>query len=163
MAGPIKGTTMADRLKAKSMPVASGCVEWQGYTNEHGYGMIRSGKKRELAHRMSYQAAFGEIKDEMCILHRCDNRLCINPDHLFAGTRAENNADNTSKGRQAKGRGHGKQGEQSHFAKLSIADVDVIRSSSGLTQKAMAARYGVSQPNISKIICQKTWSNHGQR
>jgi hypothetical protein len=162
MASPTKGTTLEDRLHAKSSPVASGCIEWQGYTNERGYGMIRQGAKRVFAHRVSYQSAFGQIETGKCVLHRCDNPRCVNPAHLFTGTRADNNADKTAKGRQAKGRGHGKPGEQSHFAKLSAADVGAIRALSGISQRAIAARYGISQPNVSKIINQKSWSNHGK-
>lgn len=80
------------------------CWIWQGSKGKQGYGNVgirvaRGVSKTVLAHRCSYQAFVGEIADGMCVLHRCDNPSCINPDHLFLGTNKDNVDDKVGKGR----------------------------------------------------------------
>lgn len=82
-----------------------GCVEWTGVTiksngrDDHRYGRFtRDGRKR-LAHRVAYERAFGTIPSGLQVLHRCDNPLCCNPDHLFLGTHLDNMHDAIRKGR----------------------------------------------------------------
>jgi hypothetical protein len=80
----------------------SGCIEWTGYVMPNGYGQIKVSQKKYLAHRWSYQLSFGEIPEGMCICHRCDNRKCINPDHLFVGTNYDNILDRMKKDRSVR-------------------------------------------------------------
>lgn len=77
------------------------CWIWSGSVGNSGYGKLRFGKTRDVStHRLSYSLFHGPIPLGMCVLHRCDTRRCINPDHLFAGTKADNAQDMVSKGRQ---------------------------------------------------------------
>jgi hypothetical protein len=79
------------------------CWVWSGAKlNTNGYGVIRINKKNELAHRVSYIIHIGPIKDGLWVLHKCDNRSCVNPGHLFLGTRTDNVNDMYKKGRGAK-------------------------------------------------------------
>jgi hypothetical protein len=83
--------------------VSSPCVEWDGYRNERGYGVFcyPGGRgKRNFRHRYEWEQQRGPIPPETpCVLHHCDNPPCYNIDHLFLGTRADNNADRVAKGR----------------------------------------------------------------
>ena len=76
------------------------CWEWQGGTNNIGYGFIRDGKRMRTAHRVSYEIHNNvNIPKYMCVCHTCDNPKCVNPDHLWLGTRKQNYDDMVNKGR----------------------------------------------------------------
>lgn len=83
----------------KSKPTSTGCIEWTGRKDKHGYGLYKVKGKRHLAHRVSYQQSFGEIASGLLVCHTCDVRNCINPDHLFLGTNLDNVNDMLKKGR----------------------------------------------------------------
>ena len=78
---------------------ADGCWEWTAYRDPLGYGRLNVDGVPVLAHRLAYELEHGAIPDGMCILHRCDNPPCVNPDHLWLGTQADNSLDMASKGR----------------------------------------------------------------
>lgn len=76
-----------------------GCWEWTGSTHKFGYGEFRSGYTFYRAHRYSYELHHGEIEEGLGINHKCDNPKCVNPDHLYAGTQQQNNADKLARDR----------------------------------------------------------------
>lgn len=141
---------LKDRLMNLSMPVTEcGCWIFTGtVTTAGGYGQIYAGRTR-LAHRVSYELFCGEIPKGLDVMHRCDVPPCINPDHLFLGTRAVNMADMVAKNRQAKG-------EQNASARLTEAEVLAIRASP-LINKEIAKQTGMSRPAISIIRRNKIW------
>jgi hypothetical protein len=96
-----KGTSLLDKLLFRiKINEVTQCWEWQGGTNNIGYGMIRDDKKMRTAHRVSYEEHNDiKIPAGMCVCHQCDNPLCINPAHLFLGTRKQNTHDMIKKGR----------------------------------------------------------------
>lgn len=92
----------------------SGCWEWTSFTDRHGYGRFTFEKRLLLAHRASWMFHNGSIPAGLCVLHRCDNPLCVKPEHLFLGTIADNNRDAMQKGRLRRAvckRGHALVGE----------------------------------------------------
>jgi hypothetical protein len=84
----------------------NGCWEWTEGLHRDGYAMFWNGKTTIQAHRASYFAFVGQIPAGMLVCHKCDNRKCINPDHLFIGTQADNMRDMVEKGRTKRGVNH---------------------------------------------------------
>ena len=84
----------------------TGCWEWQLSTQRNGYGQIKFNKKMCRAHRVSYSAFNGEIPEGQEVMHSCDNRRCVNPDHLSVGTHQQNMSDIVKRGRQRTGPEH---------------------------------------------------------
>jgi transposase len=82
-----------DRLIAQVEKVSSGCWEWRGHVGVQGYGRIKARKFDWRAHRLSWCVFKGPIPDGIDVLHHCDNKLCINPDHLFLGGQQDNTDD----------------------------------------------------------------------
>lgn len=128
------------------------CWLWTGAkTRIGGYGKLgnRQHHGSDLrAHRLSYELHVGVIPDGMCVCHKCDNPLCVNPNHLFLGTLADNNAD-----REAKGRGSDKRGVKNPRARLTIETVRKIRRlrAKGMSQAEVGRIVGFPQTTISKI------------
>ncbi len=131
-----------------------------------GSRVAAGGAKRRtvLAHRLSWELAAGPVPTGLHVLHRCDNRLCCNPAHLFLGDQAANMADMLAKGRQSRGEKHSSalgHGERHHNAKLKDADVPEIcrLRAAGESQAAIGKRFGVSQSAISLILLGKAWAH----
>jgi HNH endonuclease len=98
----------------------------------------------------------GEIPEGMQVLHKCDTRPCVNPDHLFLGTNNDNVQDKIRKGRE-----NTPWGEQVNTAKLTAEQVKEIRdlyAAGGITQQVIADRYGINQRAVSAIICRVNWA-----
>lgn len=119
--------------------------------DENGYGRVRWNSRKTLVHRLSYLFAFPEWDGSQCVLHRCDNRRCVNPDHLFLGSRADNQADMVTKGRSINlsGEAHGR-------AKLT-PDLVLAIYVDPLGEKLAAKKYGVAYSVIGDIRRGKIW------
>jgi len=153
----IRKLSPRERLDYYSIPEPnSGCYLWTGPVIEGGYGRIKVSRRTVLAHRLAWEVHRGPIADDLCVCHRCDNPGCVNPDHLFLGTHAENMADRDAKGRCRPG-----SGVRQWKAKLTPVLVAEIRASS-LLQRELAEIYGVTQKTISAVKTGIVWKlpNH---
>jgi hypothetical protein len=143
--------SLLERLLSKTaVDGKTGCWNWTASKRRDGYGNAWHDGKVRLAHRVSYELHHGEIPrgdghHGTCVLHKCDNRACVNPDHLFLGSQADNVADRDSKNRQA--------------SKINRADVLSIRSAEGLTQQDLAGAFGISQTQVHRIRSGKKWKH----
>lgn len=128
----------------------SGCWLWTGTKMSTGYGLFGHDGRPGTAHRFSYRLAHGEVNGS--VLHRCDNRACVNPAHLFLGAQKDNVADMVAKGRQAKGENVGR-------AKLTSAQVWEIkkRLSRGERVAKIARDFPTHISNIYYIARGVTW------
>jgi len=139
----------AEKLFARTITTAEGCMEWQGaITSTTGYGKVKLGDRRIDTHRASWILTNGEIPDGLFICHKCDNRPCINPAHLFLGTRSDNMRDAYDKGRL-----NMKALVDAHPVKLTDDDVREIdrRLQDGEDSFVIAADFGVARQTVSKI------------
>lgn len=156
----------------------SGCWEWTGSKDKKGYGSfcIKT-RKTMLAHRFSYKLHFGNFSQHLFVCHHCDNPACINPKHLFLGTRYDNILDMMLKGRQNKGpnpklsgKNHWSykypekclKGEKNKSAKLTEKQVIEIRNKYipyKISCYKLANEYNVNPSLIHKIIHYVLWKH----
>ena len=145
--------------------LTTGCWLWTAAMNEKGYGVFGRGKRTYKAHRVSYEYAHGTIPDGLCVLHRCDTPACVNPAHMFLGTRADNNADMKAKGRQKTGSSRRvtfyKRGSCHHEAVMCEALVSHLRHlrHTGYSYSQLAREFGIGLTTAYKIATRKTWTH----
>lgn len=132
----------------------SGCWEWTAQRTPQNYGRFFINYRGTRAHRYSYEIHKGKIPEGMCVCHTCDNPSCVNPDHLWLGTRGDNNKDRTKKGRGIKGETH----HQSKLIRQDIREIRLLYKAKILKQIDLARIYKITQANISLIIKQKIWN-----
>lgn len=142
------------------------CWEWRASTNREGYGTFGFRCKVWKAHRVSWVLAYGEIPEDYCVCHYCDNPSCVCPDHLFLGTNADNSQDKVAKDRHAKGEtlAKGKRGELNPQSVLTETDIIEIRRDFAPRcrhrgTRALGRKYGVSHQLISDILNGKRWQH----
>lgn len=132
------------------------CWEWKGCLskgNRGGYGEFKHNGRVYKSHRMAWMLINGEIPDGLLVCHKCDNRKCCNPNHLFLGTVQDNNLDRNTKGRTGSSKG-----ESHPLHKLSTQDVLEIQNSS-LSQRKLASIYGVGQSHIQRVKTKQVWKH----
>lgn len=145
---------------ARMIEKVGDCWEWQGAVRG-GYGRLVAGSRTDgtrrfvSAHRFSYETFIGAIPEGLYVCHRCDNRKCVNPEHLFAGSHQENIDD-----REAKGRNNHVTGERVGTAKLSVDLVGRIKTlrNQGESCRAIARHLGVHHSTISRAVKGTTWT-----
>jgi predicted XRE-type DNA-binding protein len=146
MPGGRPRSDVKQRFLAKVKEMESGCHEWQAGQARGGYGKFTVWPKTTTAHRVAYELFVAPIPEGKSVLHRCDNRLCVNPDHLFIGDSADNVKDMDQKQRR---------GTKSQ---LTYADVEQIKQmlADRFSQQVIAEKFGVHQGTISRIKLGKT-------
>ena len=148
-----------DRFMSRVVKDPCGCWLWAGYvrkktrSNHKEYGNFWLNGKQTLAHRASWMLHKGEIPTGQIVCHSCDTPLCVNPDHLWLGTQADNMKDAWAKGR---GKNNAKQGERHKLSKLTECMVKEIKESA-MSGVELAKRFGVSSSTISMIRNGRNW------
>jgi hypothetical protein len=149
-----RAATIAEKLDASSIPEPnSGCLLWTSSVDTVGYGRFRHRRKNYSAHRAAWEVARGPIPSGLHVLHKCDVRSCLNPDHLFLGTHQDNMRDRNEKGRA---RGKVSRGSDNWCAKLNDDAAREIYTRAGL-QREIARAFGVEQSVVSRIKRGLAW------
>lgn len=138
------------------------CWEWQGTLNSDGYGSMQIRGRSGGAYRAAWECTYGPIPGGLSVLHKCDNRKCCNPNHLFLGTQSDNAKDMWSKGRAYTG-GHKQpntwsRGEGNGRAKLTAEQARNIRASyrqQTVSTRSLAQKYGVDASTIRRVLRNK--------
>lgn len=137
---------------------AEGCWEWIGSKRPNGYGRFQAGARGSSqlsAHRFSYELHKGRIPDGLLVMHTCDNRSCVNPDHLKLGTPLDNMQDMHAKGRAKPGRPCGNRNAN---AKLTPEAVRYIRSSGKMVSE-LARELGMGKTAVRNVVRGRTWAH----
>jgi len=145
-----------ETIEANCIPEPNtGCWLWTGHVNPQGYGRFGT---RHKAHRVSFEVHNGPIPAGHHICHRCDQPGCVNPEHLFAGTRADNMRDASRKGRFY-GQGRPERNPQAKLTPTAAAFIraNYIRGHVEFGGRALAKTYGVSPAAISTVVRGKSW------
>lgn len=130
----------------------TGCWEWIACIGTNGYGAIGFNGKKTSAHRIAYELFNNEIPEGMHVCHRCDNRKCVNPDHLFIGTRQDNMDDMKSKKRQVYGEKH----PSTQFSEQDIFNI-FEKYSKGMSALGISREYQCERTQIWQILTGRTW------
>lgn len=151
-----RALTELHRFMEKVLPVpGAGCWLWEGFCRPTGYGQFWMRGADYKAHRASWLLHHGAIPPEQSVLHKCDTPACVNPDHLFLGTQADNMADMKAKGRslnRARQQGSPRKG-----AKLTPEQVRAIRGDCRSTRK-IALDYSLDSTTVSAIKRRAIWA-----
>lgn len=130
----------------------SGCWIWIGATTSKGYGMVRRCGVEIKAHRYSWEIHKGAIENGLFVLHRCDVKCCVNPNHLFLGTNADNIKDAANKGKMSRKK------ERNNILTQNLADEMRELNGTGLyTQVVLAAKFKVGQSTVSRTLTRRSW------
>ena len=149
---PPQKPTLKERLLGRVSLSAKGCWEWRGSLDSSGYGHIGIAAGRNAkAHRVSYQIHRGQIPEGLMVCHKCDNRICVNPDHLFLGSHQDNMADRDLKRRSAAG-------ERNGMSKITREIAAYIKHSP-LSERAIARELGLHRGTVNAVRAGRTWKD----
>jgi len=145
------------RLLSQCRESDSGCIEWIGHTTQKGYGKLGDKGRTVRAHRVVFANVYGPIPEGLCVCHLCDNPKCVNPEHLFLGTNADNFFDSENKGR-ATLRGKGEENRHARFSDIQVRDIRT-RTGRGERYAEIARDYHCHSSAISRIANRKRWAH----
>jgi hypothetical protein len=153
-------TRAVERLEARSTETDSGCVVWTGATDHDGYGLMSfwdptaRRTKTYRAHRVALERKLGRrLGPREFACHACDNPSCVNPDHLWAGSPADNTHDASAKGRLPRGTQH----QRARFTENDVREIRAMLEA-GTSAARVAKWFGCSISGVEHIKYGRVWS-----
>jgi hypothetical protein len=134
------------------------CWNFKGAKNRYGYGLFKHNRFSYKAHRFAWILTYGEIPKNMCVCHKCDNRSCVNPSHLFVGTRQDNVRDMVKKNRHNHAHNYGELNGNHKLTTKNVLEIKIMIKN-GHPPKTIAGIFGVHPSAIYKISYNENWSH----
>jgi hypothetical protein len=146
---------LIDKFSLYTKRQPDGCITWESGKTSDGYGVVNFSGKSLLAHRVAFELFTGASAKGKLVCHTCDNPACVNADHLFLGSQADNMQDMKAKGR----RKHICTGESNGRAKLTACRAKEIREKrmAGASLKELASQYEVGTSTINRVVKMEIW------
>jgi len=147
------------RFWASIRRTESGCWEWSGCRDGNGYGVIENRElgKRQKAPRLSWEINRGPIPAGLFVCHHCDNPPCVNPEHLFLGTPADNMRDMAAKGRS--GTPLGSAHPNAILTEAHVAEIRRLYAGGGVTHRQLGQRFSVSKSAVGAVMSGRNWGH----
>ncbi len=152
-----KGMTPEDAFRhvMPGEPPAEDCWVWRGSSFTSGYGQIKVGGRTIRVHKLAYRIFHGDLLDGAVVRHTCDNPPCVNPNHLIAGTVADNNRDRAERGRSY--RPVGQKNAAAQLTDAQVVEMRALYAAGAVSQRQLGQRYGITQSTVSAIVRGQTW------
>jgi len=153
--------SLQERLEKNIITVQdTGCWEWQAYKNEAGYAIMSLNNKTTRVHRIAYELYNeSKIPNGLIVCHSCDNPCCINPEHLWLGTHADNVNDKVNKGRAMGGSNKGEINPQRILNEYEVLEIREKYSTGNYTQEELGTEYSVSRSAIKMVVNRNNWKH----
>lgn len=149
----------ADRFWKKVKKLSENeCWPWLGGKYYNGYGQFLESPNKITAHRFSYKLANGGISRDLVVCHKCDNRECVNPNHLFAGTQQENLHDMQRKGRKVNGDTSGSKNGRALITEENVLEIRRLRFENKLGYKKIGEKFDLSETQTKRVVTGESWS-----
>lgn len=135
------------------------CWEWLRYKDQNGRGVTVWNGRTQGVCRIAWQITYGAIPEGLWVCHKCDNRSCVNPAHLYLGTPRQNNKDTYARGRKQAARCFGEHNGQSKLTAPQVREIRKRYNLGGVTYKDLAREFGVHHTTLGLLIKRKTWAH----
>lgn len=143
----------------KKVEKTSSCWLWLGGLYYNGYGQFFKNPNKITAHRFAYEDIFGNIDKNLVVCHKCDNRKCVNPKHLFLGTQKDNIQDMIQKGRKVNANKKGINNGRALIDDDIVRQIRSIYKTKKISQLKLAKLFNISETQIKRIIDKQSWKH----